>query len=103
MKNKIEVLLLLGVLASSHAFAQTPDTDATELTDGPQTLPSSESTTPPAQDTTPKTEVIPSTPPADDTVEESKTETKTEAPAAETKETPKETKKSPVLSEEELL
>ncbi|MDD4975809.1 MAG: TolC family protein [Bacteriovorax sp.] len=109
MTNKIQFILLMGVLAfSKSTFSQEADTN--ELTDEPQTLPST--------DTTPKTEVIPA--PDETKKEASKEETskeeasKEEVPKEETA-TPDEVKaepiitpepkktKSPILSEEDLL
>ncbi len=62
MKNKIQFLLLLGVLSSSHftAFAQDP-ADSAELSDGPQVLPANSENAPEIENTAPKTEVIPAT------------------------------------------
>lgn len=110
MKNKIQFLLLLGVLASSlsHNVAHSQDTtEAPELSDGPQTLPptsSSEaapSTTP--EESAPKTEAIPQTETTSEAPAETPatTEEVKEAAQSATKLEPK--AKSPVVSEEELL
>ena len=119
MKNKIQFILLIGILAFSN-FAKTEETVTPELSDGPQTLPVPESS--------PKTEAIPSPKEASkvETAEEPKTgdvtngavnekpvETKTETPpavgtaepeAVQTTEAEKPAKPKPnVLSEEDLL
>jgi outer membrane protein TolC len=101
MKNKIQLLLLLGVLSfSNSAFSQ--EAESTELTEEPQTLP--------AADLTPKTEAIPL---LEEEVSQGATqETSQTEPLPETKEIkealPEEDfksikTKSPVISEEELL
>jgi outer membrane protein TolC len=99
MKNKIQFILLMGVLAfSKSAFSEEADT--TELSDGPQTLP--------VTDTTPKTEVIPA---PDETVKEvikeeviKEEEVKADEVKAQLEQAPESKKtKSPILSEEELL
>ncbi|MBC7537249.1 MAG: TolC family protein [Bacteriovorax sp.] len=95
MKNKIQFILLMGVLAfSKSAFSE--EVDTTELSDGPQTLP--------ITDTTPKTEVIPA---PDETVKEEvikEEEVKAEEVKAQPEQAPELKKtKSPILSEEELL
>lgn len=100
MQNKIQIILLIGILTFFKTSYSQEDT--TELSDGPQTLP--------ATDTTPKTEVIP-VPQEEKEVEVSKEEEvkPLEMEAAEVKAEPevapdnqKKTKPM-VLSEEELL
>jgi outer membrane protein TolC len=107
MKNKIQFILLMGVLAfSKSTFSQEADT--TELSDGPQTLP--------VTDTTPKTEAIPAPDESkkEEVIkeEEVKAEVKAEAkaevqpdePKAESVIAPESKKtKSEVMSEEDLL
>ncbi len=105
MKNKIQFILLIGVLASSLSPDLTFSQDSTstpELSDGPQTLPSTSEAAPDATpEEAPKTEIIPPT--------ETTSESPMEMPAEEPKETVKEavkeeTKpKSQVVSEEELF
>lgn len=95
MKNKIQLLLLIGVLAFSHSlFSQeeSKDESGTELSDGPQTLP-------PAAEPAVQTEVI-SSPEA----EETEVTPIAEEPAViETPKVAEPKKRSPVVSEEELL
>lgn len=105
MKNKIQLILLIGVLAFSHK-GLSQETTSPDLSDGPQTLP------PPA-DAAPKTESIPvPTEKVDESLlEEVEATTKTEAPTTEaviepvleTKPEAIEKTKSPVLTEEDLL
>jgi outer membrane protein TolC len=112
MKNKIQLMLLTGaigaltVLSSQKTAFSQEKTNQTQLSDGPQTLPAadaaeSDATDAPDESTAPKTEVIPAAPaaPAETAVET------LEEPPAETAPAKAEParKKSPVLSEEELL
>lgn len=98
MKNKIQFILLLGVLAFSKSiFAQEPET--TELSDGPQTLP--------VVDSAPKTETI-ATPESetktDLTQEEQPNAPEVSPPTEATPESGEIKKpKSPVISDEEIL
>ena len=98
MKNKIQFILLLGVLAFSKSiFAQEPET--TELSDGPQTLP--------VVDSAPKTETIAA--PESDTKTDLTQEEQPNAPEVSppTEATPESEEikkpKSPVISDEEIL
>lgn len=105
MKNKIQLMLLtsaIAVLPAQNAAFSQDKTDQTELSEGPQTLPaasdSAASTTSPEETTAPKTEVI-QAPPTDTTAVETLEETPAETAPVKTEAK----KKSPVLSEEELL
>ena len=98
MKNKIQFILLLGVLAFSKSiFAQEPET--TELSDGPQTLP--------VVDSAPKTETIaaPESDTKTDLTQEEQPNAPEVSPPTETTPEPEEIKKpkSPVVSDEEIL
>jgi outer membrane protein TolC len=98
MKNKIQFILLLGVLAFSKSiFAQEPET--TELSDGPQTLP--------VVDSAPKTETIaaPESDTKTDLTQEEQPNAPEVSPPTETPPEPEEIKKtkSPVISDEEIL
>lgn len=100
MKNKIQLLLLIGVLAFSHTlFSQ--DESGTQLSDGPQTLPPA---TEPAVQTevipAPSSEIIPEEPAAEDT---EVTPIAEEAPVVETSKPVEVKKRTPLVSEEELL
>ena len=110
MKNKIPFLLLVGVLALSHkSFSQDPTNEkvdeTTELSDGPQTLPATDT---PAAKTeaiaTPKNDADSTTPPEEVVKQEDNTRAETPAEAKDTKEAIDSRKKrEQVISEEELL
>lgn len=107
MKNKIQLLLLIGVLAFSHS-AQGQESTPPELSDGPQTLPPAEEAIPQTEaiaapsetadempsETTDETAVTPETTPEETTepAPETKVEIKSKSPVV-----------SPVVSEEQLL
>lgn len=95
MKNKIQLLLLTGVLAFSHTLFS-EETTSSELSDGPQTLSPAEPAEP-AVEEAPKTEIIPS---PDEALNESQADL--EKAYEIDKKIEKETK-FPVISEEELL
>lgn len=100
MKNKIQLLLLIGVLSFSHkGLAQ--EAPPAELSDGPQTLPPPEDTALPKTEVIPAPEEIPAE--AEPKLEEITPETLPATPTSPAEAEAQPVKKSPVISEEELL